>query len=441
MRTNDLIWKKREGQELTEEELHHLIAGYVKNEIEDYQVAAWAMAVFFQGMTAKEQAALTKVMIQSGEQLDLSPIEGLKVDKHSTGGVGDLTTLLLVPLLAAMGLKVAKMSGRGLGHTGGTIDKLESIPGFRVDLGREEFIQQVRRWNLALIGQTKEMVPADGKLYELRDVTATVESIPLIASSIMSKKIAAGADVIMLDVKVGNGAFMKSLAEGRKLAKAMVQIGNQLGRRTAAVLTSMDQPLGNMIGNALEVREAIELLQPKSVEQVTDDALLLTVELAARISYLAGQSASIEEGKEKALETLCTGCALQSFRQWIEAQGGVGAVVEDPDRYLPKAQNKEVIVSAQSGYVKSLQALPIGKAASLLGAGRILKGDAIDLAAGVIIYKRQGHKVEAGEPLAEIHYNDGQHRKEALQEIAKAYEIVEEPVPAPTALLLGEVML
>ncbi|KAB2951701.1 pyrimidine-nucleoside phosphorylase [Heliorestis acidaminivorans] len=441
MRANDLIAKKRDGQALTEEELAYLIGGYVNDKIPDYQVAAWAMAVYFQGMTAEERAILTKLMVQSGEQIDLASIEGLKVDKHSTGGVGDVTTLILAPILAAMGLKVAKMSGRGLGHTGGTIDKLESIPGFRVDLTRAEFIEQVKRSGLALVGQTGQLVPADKKLYALRDVTATVESIPLIASSIMSKKIAAGSDLIMLDVKVGHGAFMKTFEEAEELAQVMVEIGKQLGRRTAAVITSMDQPLGSMIGNALEVREAIALLQPRAYEgsSAISPAMVVTIELAGRMAYLAGQSTSIDVGKKEALDHLRSGRALAVFRQWIEDQGGNGAVVDEPEKYLPRATEKEFFLANQSGYVQRLEALAVGRAASLLGAGREKKDDTIDMAAGIVLLKRIGDQVEVGDALAELHYNNGEHREEALALLREAYYIAEE-TPAREPLLLGEVM-
>lgn len=400
MRMVDLIAKKRDGGELTTEEIRFIIEGYTKGEIPDYQVSALAMAIYFRDMTERERADLTMAMVHSGETVDLSAIEGIKVDKHSTGGVGDTTTLVLAPLVAALGVPVAKMSGRGLGHTGGTIDKLESIKGFTVEYSKKEFIDKVNRHKIAVIGQTADLAPADKKLYALRDVTATVESIPLIASSVMSKKIAGGADAIVLDVKTGSGAFMKTLEEARALAEAMVSIGNRLGRRTTAVISDMSQPLGYAVGNALEVREAIETLRgrgPKDLEE-------LCLALGGQMVMLAGKAGSAEEAEEKLREVLRSGKALEKFREWIESQGGDPFVADDPDR-LPRAAFQIGVPARKGGVVAEIVADQIGLAAMMLGAGRSTKESEIDLSVGLVLHKKIGDPVEEGETLATIHAN------------------------------------
>lgn len=426
MRAYDLILKKREGQSLAYEEIESLIHGYAKGEIPDYQVAAWLMAVYFQGMTKQETADLTMTMVSSGETIDLTEIEGIKVDKHSTGGVGDTTTLVLAPLVAAAGVVVAKMSGRGLGHTGGTLDKLESIPGFRVNLTREEFISNTKNIGLAVMGQTANLVPADGKMYALRDVTATVDSIPLIASSIMSKKIAAGTDAIVLDVKTGRGAFMKTLEDSVQLAKAMVEIGRNVGRRTTAIVTDMDQPLGLAIGNALEVEEAIAVLRGKGPSDLRE----LCLELGARMVYLAKKSANLEEAKENLTDLLAKGAALEKFGQMIEAQGGDRRVLEG-NRLLPQAKIKQEILAPKSGYIAHLEAGKVGLSAMILGAGREKKEDRIDAAAGVLLKKKVGDQVVKGEVLAVLHTSDHSRLSLGEKKLLEAYTISSHLVEMP----------
>lgn len=380
-----------------------MIQGYTKGDIPDYQMSAWAMAIYFNGMTAKETADLTLAMARSGDQAELGSIPGVKVDKHSTGGVGDTTTLILAPLVAAAGVPVAKMSGRGLGHTGGTIDKLEAIAGFKVELGKEQFLQQVTDIGVAVIGQSGNMTPADKKLYGLRDVTATIESIPLIASSIMSKKIASGADAIVLDVKTGSGAFMKSLEDSIKLAQAMVEIGEEVGRETVAVITNMDEPLGEAIGNALEVREAIETLQGRGPADLTE----LCIVLAAHMVVLGGKAATYEEAKVKVTELLHNGSALAKLKQLVGAQGGNEAIIDNTE-LLVSAPYQVPVMAAEDGTVSRIDAEALGVTAMLLGAGRATKEDQIDLAVGMVLRKKVGDSVRSGEMLAELYMNNNE---------------------------------
>jgi pyrimidine-nucleoside phosphorylase len=420
MRAYDIIYKKREGQKLTKEELEFLINGYVEGDIPDYQMSAWAMAVYFQGMDAEETADLTMLMAESGDMIDLSPIKGIKVDKHSTGGVGDTTTLILAPLVASAGIPVAKMSGRGLGHTGGTIDKLESIPSFSTSLSRDKFFDNVNQHGVAVVGQTGNLTPADKKLYALRDVTATVESIPLIASSIMSKKLAGGADAIVLDVKTGNGAFMKDFANAKKLAEAMVAIGKEVGRDTAAYITDMNQPLGNAVGNALEVKEAIKTLKGEGPEDLTE----LCIELGAGMLQLAGKVKDADQGKKILRENLNNNKALDKFAEMITAQGGNAKVVEDIS-LLPTADSTVEVKAKKSGFVSEIKALDVGLSAMILGAGRENKESEIDLAVGLELKKKTGDQVSEGDTLAVLHYNDSKNLKEAKQKLLEAFTITE----------------
>ncbi len=412
----DVIEKKRDGHELSTEEIQFFIDGYTNGSIPDYQVSALTMAIFFQGMTEKERADLTMAMVESGDQIDLSAIEGVKVDKHSTGGVGDTTTLVLGPLVAAVGVPVAKMSGRGLGHTGGTIDKLESVEGFHVEIDNEEFIDLVNKNKIAVIGQSGNLTPADKKLYSLRDVTATVDSIPLIASSIMSKKIAAGADAIVLDVKTGAGAFMKTLEDSRELAKAMVRIGNNVGRRTMAVISDMSQPLGFAIGNALEVKEAIDTLKGEGPEDLTE----LCLTLGSHMVFLAGKAESLGAARSKLEEAIQNGSALETFKVFLSSQGGDASVVDHPEK-LPQAKYTFELEAKDAGYVSEIVADEVGTAAMLLGAGRATKESEIDLAVGLMLRKKIGDKVEKGESLLTIYSNfeDVNEVKEMLYENIK----------------------
>ncbi|AEB26127.1 MULTISPECIES: pyrimidine-nucleoside phosphorylase [Bacillus] len=400
MRMVDLIVKKQNGKELTTEEIQFFVKGYTDGSIPDYQASALAMAIYFQDMTDQERADLTMAMVNSGETIDLSAIEGIKVDKHSTGGVGDTTTLVLAPLVAALGVPVAKMSGRGLGHTGGTIDKLEAIEGFHVELSKDEFIKLVNRDKVAVIGQSGNLTPADKKLYALRDVTGTVNSIPLIASSIMSKKIAAGADAIVLDVKTGAGAFMKTDEDAVNLAKAMVRIGNNVGRQTMAVISDMSQPLGFAIGNALEVQEAIDTLRGEGPEDLNE--LVLT--LGSQMVVLAKKAETLEEARTKLQEVMKNGKALEKFKEFLSNQGGDASVVDDPSK-LPQAAYKIDVPAKEAGVVSEIVADEIGVAAMLLGAGRATKEDEIDLAVGIMLRKKVGDKVEKGEPLVTLYAN------------------------------------
>ncbi|MBA3927561.1 pyrimidine-nucleoside phosphorylase [Listeria rustica] len=413
MRMVDVISKKRDGKELTTEEIQFVVDGYTAGKIPDYQVSALAMAIFFQDMTDRERADLTMAMVNSGETIDLSAIEGIKVDKHSTGGVGDTTTLVLAPLVAALDVPVAKMSGRGLGHTGGTIDKLEAIEGFHVEITKEQFIDLVNRDKVAVIGQSGNLTPADKKLYALRDVTGTVNSIPLIASSIMSKKIAAGADAIVLDVKTGAGAFMKTDKDAENLAHAMVRIGNNVGRQTMAVISDMSQPLGFAIGNALEVQEAIDTLKGEGPEDLTELVLIL----GSQMVVLAKKAKDLDEAREMLKEVMANGKALAKFKDFLNNQGGDGSIVDDPSK-LPQAKFKIDVPAKESGVVSEIVADEIGIAAMLLGAGRATKEDEIDLAVGIMLRKKVGDKVAAGEPLVTIYAN-----KEDVKVVeAKIYE-------------------
>ncbi|MDQ0929857.1 pyrimidine-nucleoside phosphorylase [Bacillus atrophaeus] len=413
MRMVDIIIKKQNGKELTSEEIQFFVNGYTDGSIPDYQASALAMAIFFQDMTDRERADLTMAMVNSGETIDLSAIEGIKVDKHSTGGVGDTTTLVLAPLVAALDVPVAKMSGRGLGHTGGTIDKLEAIEGFHVELSKDEFIKLVNRDKVAVIGQSGNLTPADKKLYALRDVTGTVNSIPLIASSIMSKKIAAGADAIVLDVKTGAGAFMKTDEDAVNLAKAMVRIGNNVGRQTMAVISDMSQPLGFAIGNALEVKEAIDTLKGEGPEDLHE--LVLT--LGSQMVVLAKKAATLDEAREKLIEVMKNGKALEKFKDFLKNQGGDSSVVDDPSK-LPQAAYKIDVPAKEAGVVSEIVADEIGVAAMLLGAGRATKEDDIDLAVGIMLRKKVGDKVEKGEALVTLYAN----RENVDQVTEKIYE-------------------
>ncbi|MEW6573120.1 MAG: pyrimidine-nucleoside phosphorylase [Bacillota bacterium] len=424
MQAYAVIKKKRDGERLSTEEISWFIERYAAGEIADYQVAAWLMAVYIRGLDAVETASLTEALLHSGKQVDLSGIDGVKVDKHSTGGVGDKTTLVLAPLLAAAGAKVAKMSGRGLGHTGGTIDKLESIPGFKTELSPEEFIAQVNRVGVAVVAQTEEIVPADKKLYALRDVTATVDSIPLIAASIMSKKLASGADAIMLDVKTGSGAFMQDLTAARELARLMVAIGKRAGRRVAALITDMDQPLGYAVGNAVEMSEAIATLKGRGPLDLTE----LCLELGSRMLVLSELAADAVTARARLEELLWDGRALAKFKEWVEAQGGDPAVVDRPEM-LPEAPRRIPVPSPRSGYVVQVNALAIGEAARILGAGRAQKEDRVDSSVGVVLGAKVGTKVEAGEPLAYILVRD-KGEKEAKDLVSNAYAVAASPPKA-----------
>jgi len=417
MRAVDIITKKRDGGELTRAEIDFFIQGLTSGEIPDYQVAAWAMAVFFQGMTARETADLTLAMAHSGEVLDLSDTVPLAVDKHSTGGVGDKVTLVVEPLVAACGVPVGKMSGRGLGYSGGTIDKLESIPGFRTALSTAEFKKQLKEIGVVLTGQSGDLAPADGKLYALRDVTGTVNSIPLIASSVMSKKIAGGAQVIELDVKAGVGAFMPTVAEATKLAKAMVDIGQHAGRRVVALISDMNQPLGHAVGNALEVREAVETLQNGGPHDFREHCL----EAASHLLVLAGKAKTLRAARARLEAAFADGSALSKFKQLVQAQGGDTRVIDVPG-LLPQAAWIETVLSSRSGYLSEINAREIGMTAVDLGAGRAKKGDAIDHAVGLLIHHKVGDKVQRGEPLFSVHANDAAKLEAAKARVLAAHK-------------------
>ncbi|MEK3797627.1 pyrimidine-nucleoside phosphorylase [Peribacillus sp. FSL H8-0477] len=426
MRMVDLIAKKRDGYVLTKEEIQFIIDGFTEGTIPDYQMSALSMAIYFKGMNEQERADLTMAMVNSGDTIDLTAIEGIKVDKHSTGGVGDTTTLVLGPLVAAVGVPVAKMSGRGLGHTGGTIDKLESVEGFHVEIENDEFIRLVNKNKLAVIGQSGNLTPADKKLYALRDVTATVDSIALISSSIMSKKIAAGADAIVLDVKTGAGAFMKTIDDSVALAKAMVSIGNNVGRQTMAIISDMSQPLGYAIGNALEVKEAIDTLKGEGPEDLTE----LSLTLGSNMVYLAKKADSLEEARAMLEKAIADGSALESFKVFLAAQGGDASVVDRPEE-LPQAKYTFELEAKEDGYVSEIVADEVGTAAMILGAGRATKDSVIDLAAGLMLRKKIGDQVKKGDSLVTIYSNfeDVSAVKEKLYEnIILSNEKVEKPV-------------
>ena len=430
MRTVDLIHRKRDGEELSPEEITYLIEGYTRDEIPDYQMSAFLMAVFFRGMTDREIAALTDCMLRSGETVDLSSVPGVKVDKHSTGGVGDKTSLIAAPLAAAAGVVVPMISGRALGHTGGTLDKLDSIPGFRTDLTIDEFREQLKALGLAFTGQTVEIAPADGKLYALRDVTATVESIPLIASSIMSKKLAAGLDAIVLDVKCGSGAFMKKQMDARRLAQAMVSIGRRMDKRVQALITDMNQPLGYAIGNALEVMEVSQTLQNAGPVDLTR----LSLELAARMIYLGKAAKTLEDAREAAQARLLDGSGYRKFKEVIKAQGGNPQVL-DKFELLPNALGAREITSPRTGYVTAINAEDIGRASAMIGAGRARKEDVVDPAVGVILEVKVGQRVEAGGVLARLYYTREEGLDEAADLIEDAFRISGSPAEERALIL------
>ncbi len=415
MRMYDIIMKKRNGGELSGEEIAFFVEGYTRGEIPDYQVSALMMAIYFQKMTQKETLALTLAMAHSGDMLDLSAIHGIKVDKHSTGGVGDKTSLALAPMVAACGIPVAKMSGRGLGHTGGTIDKLESFPGFTTALSREQFIRNVNTTGMAIMGQTADLAPADKKLYALRDVTATVDNLSLIASSIMSKKLAAGADAIVLDVKTGSGAFMKAEEDARALAREMVRIGRNAGRRTIAVLSDMDQPLGHAVGNALEVKEAIDTLKGHGPSDFQELCLVLGTQML----LAGGRTQDPEEAEEMLRESIENGDALRKLAQFVESQGGDARAVYDPG-LLPAAPIRQTLAAPVSGYISHIACDEIGICSLLLGGGRETKDSSIDLSVGLVLQKKVGDYVEAGEPIAVIHARDARGAALAGERFLKA---------------------
>jgi len=414
----DIISKKRYCGKHSADEIRSLVRRFVSGEVADYQMAAWLMAVCINGLDSEETAALTEAMVASGETIDLSTLPGITVDKHSTGGVGDKVTLVLAPLLASVGLTVAKMSGRGLGITGGTLDKLESIPGFSTQLTKEQFLAQAEKIGCVLAGQTGNLVPADKKIYALRDVTGTVECIPLIASSVMSKKLACGASTILLDVKFGNGAFMKDIESARRLAEAMIAIGNRTGRRTVAALTGMDQPLGLAVGNSIEVAEAIETLKGSGPPDLRE----LSIELGAMLLYAAGAAESIASAKVRLERSIDSGAALEKFREVITAQGGNAHAVDDL-HILPQTVSKLPVFAESSGVIQSIDAGSIGRAAGMLGAGRQKKEDSIDLSAGVLLKKKAGDSVYEGEEIAVLLYNRTTYLEPAAAMVASAFEL------------------
>ncbi|MBI3926673.1 MAG: thymidine phosphorylase [Armatimonadetes bacterium] len=421
----EVIRKKRDGLALSADEIRYMLEGMTDGRVDTYHLSAWMMAIWFRGMNDEETRELTRGMIESGEQVDLSSIPGIKVDKHSTGGVGDATTLILAPLAAAAGARVAKMSGRGLGHTGGTLDKMEAIPGMRVHLTSEQFLDQVRRIGLAVISPTARLVPADGAMYSLRDVTATIDSIPLIASSIMSKKLACGAEAILLDVKFGHGAFMQTYEQAHELARCMVAIGRGLDRRVRAALSEMDQPLGTHVGNALEVREAIEVLRG---ERSDSDLAQVAMALAEQLIMMSRLAEDQNSARARVRQLIDSGKAVEKLQQWLEAQGGDPRVAEDPS-LLPQAPEKIPFLSPGSGYLTGFRAELVGQAAMKLGAGRARKGDPIDPAVGLVLQARLGEKVEKGQPLAVLHARGQERVDQALAHLQEAVTLGEEPMP------------
>lgn len=427
MRAVDIIIKKRNGEELSQEEIEFFIQGFTRGDILDYQVSAWAMAVLLQGMTARETVDLTQAIAASGDQLDLSSVVPFAVDKHSTGGVGDKTTLVVQPMVAACGVPVGKMSGRGLGFTGGTLDKMESVPGFRADLTTEQFLDQLGQIGMVLSSQTIDLAPADGKLYALRDVTGTVPAVPLIASSVMSKKIAAGAHAIVLDVKVGNGAFMQELDEAVQLAETMVDIGKRAGRSMVALISDMNQPLGSAVGNALEVREAIDALHGNGPADLLEHCL----EVAGNMLMLAGKDDDLQTTKKMAADSIEDGTAFEKFKVLVKAQGGDVRAIEEPDR-LPSAPLVETVVTSQAGFISGIHAREVGLTAMMLGAGRSKKGDLCDHAVGVVVHKKVGDQVERGDELFTVHARTEKKRDEAVQRLMQAHSFSEskvEPLP------------
>jgi pyrimidine-nucleoside phosphorylase len=426
IRPADLIQRKRDGAELSADELAELVLAYARDEVPDYQMAAFCMAVYFRGLTPAETHALTDAMVRSGETVDLSPLGRKVVDKHSTGGVGDKTSIALAPVVAACGVPFAKMSGRGLGHTGGTLDKLESIPGFSVELDIESFLRQVRDVGMAIIGQTADLVPADKRLYALRDVTATVDIIPLIASSIMSKKIAGGADAIVLDVKVGDGAFMKTLASARELAEAMRELGARAEREVDWELTDMDQPLGRAVGNALEIREAVATLRGEG----PPDLVELVLGAAGHLLALSDLGVDAAEGRRRAENALADGSALELYQRWVRAQGGDPAVDA-----LPTAPVVRSVPAPSEGYVQGIAATAVGEAALRLGAGRVRKEDSIDHAVGIVCLAKRGDRVDGEAALAEVHARTDEAADRAVTEVTSAYRLgLDEPEPRPIVL-------
>jgi pyrimidine-nucleoside phosphorylase len=424
MRAVDIIIKKRDQGELTREEIRFFVNGIATGRIPDYQTSAWAMAVLLNGMTPRETTDLTLAIAHSGEVLDMSDVVKIAVDKHSTGGVGDKTSLVVLPAVAACGLPVGKMSGRGLGFSGGTLDKMESIPGYRVDLSTEEFEKQLKEIGIVLCGQSKDLAPADGKLYALRDVTGTVQSIPLIASSVMSKKIAGGAHAVVLDVKVGNGAFMENLKDAHELADLMVKIGQLAGRKVTALISDMNQPLGCAVGNALEVREAIETLRGGGPDDFREHCL----HVAAHMLVLGEVTDSLAQARALAEKSVADGSAFAKFRQLVQAQGGDASYVDDPDK-LPKAALVEVVIAPRSGTLEQVRARDVGEASVALGAGRAKKGDPLNYAVGFIIHHKVGDKIEKGEPLFTVHASDKAKLDDAIASVSAAHVIVDHPVP------------
>jgi pyrimidine-nucleoside phosphorylase len=427
IRPAELIHRKRDGEELSAAEIGDLVLGYTRGEVPDYQMAAFCMAVFFRGLSAAETFALTDAMIRSGETIDLGAALGRKVvDKHSTGGVGDKTSLSVGPIVAACGVPLGKMSGRGLGHTGGTLDKLESIPGFRTELTLDEYVAQVREVGVAIIGQTGDLVPADKLLYGLRDVTATVDQRSLIAASIMSKKLAAGAQAIVLDVKVGNGAFMQTLEDARELARTMIELGTEAGRQVVCLLTDMDQPLGAAVGNALEVREALDTVRGRGPEDFTE----LVLDACARLLALSDLGIDADEGRRRAEAAVADGTAEATWRRWIEAQGGTA-----DESALPTAPVVRALTAPAAGFVSKLSAIDVGNAAVHLGAGRRTKDDRIDHSVGIVLRAKRGDRVEVGQTLAEIHARTEDEAEQGAREVLAAYEL-SDVAPAKRPVLL-----